>query len=159
VKIHPDRYKDPVLNMCLKVIGVDTTIEFEFMFAPKSLSLPAILKILKILNESHTKLPAELFNQILDQLKYGNTNADDILDVLRSFFKNNSFEFNRSAWTDLILVKIFQSEEIAASVPFQINALFMFFPYILLKVKNMSNNQLWTVIKVNFYYYFVSIYY
>jgi hypothetical protein len=147
-KISPGKYKLQILDMCLQVIGVETNVSSEFMFTPKAMSLQAALKIMKILNESHSELPAELFVQILEQLKYGNANADDLLDLLRSFFKNKTLDLSRSVWTDLILVKIFQSGGITAAIPFQINALFIFFPYILHKIQGMKDNTFWNVIKV-----------
>ncbi len=147
-KISPNRYKPQIIHMCLQVIGIDSAVTSEFMFTPKAMSLQAVLKIMKILNESNYELPVELFSQILEQLKYGNSNADDLLDVLRSFFKNQTLDLNRSAWTDLILEKIFQSSGIAAAIPFEINALFMFFPYILHKIQVMRDNTFWNVIKV-----------
>lgn len=147
-KISSDKYKPQILNMCLQAIGVETNVTSEFMFTPKAMSLQAVLKIMKILNESNSELPAELFAKILEQLKYGNANADDLLDVLRSFFKNSTLDLNRSAWTDLILEKIFQSSGITAAVTFQINALFMFFPYILHKIQGMKDNTFWNIIKV-----------
>ncbi len=135
--------------MCLQVIGVENNDASEFMFTPKAMSFHAALKILKILNESNSEMQAETFVQILEQLKYGNANADDLLDVLRSFYKNKTLDTNRSAWTDLIVDKIFQSSGIAAATPYQINALFMFFPYILHKIHGMKDNTFWNALKVS----------
>ena len=148
-KINPEQYKHQTIHMCLQVIGVDIDNASEFMFTPKAMSLQAAIRIIKILNESNSAIPPETFTQILEQLKYGNANADDLLDVLRSFFKNKTLDTNRSAWTDLILNKIFQSGSIAAAIPFQINALFIFFPYILHKIHGMNDNTFWNVMQVS----------